>query len=116
MKTLPNTAATCERTKCVTSSTKSSSVVGDSSESMSLSLAAIAGAVMAGCLVASVKCSSWIITNVTAYTIPTQKPPQNAVMPMPTTMNLSSVVSAVTAPPPMALPSISRYSAPLRVM
>ena len=108
MKTLPTTAATCERTRCVTSSTKSSSVVAVSSDSMSLSLAAIAGAVMAGCLVASVKCSSWIMMNVAAYAVPAQKPLQNAERPTATTMNFSSVVSAVTAPPPIAMPSIRR--------
>jgi hypothetical protein len=36
------------------------------SSSRSLSLAAMAGAVMAGCLVATVKCSSWISTKLMA--------------------------------------------------
>ena len=61
--TLPSTAATCERTRCVTSSTKDCTAL---SESSSLSLAAMAGAVMAGCLVATVKCSNWISTKLRA--------------------------------------------------
>ena len=61
--TLPSTAATWVRTKSVTSVTKSSTALP---LSRSLSLAAMAGAVMAGCLVATVKCSSWISTKLTA--------------------------------------------------
>ncbi len=60
---LPTIAATCERTRCVTSSTKPSMAPGAPS---SLSLAAMAGAVMAGCLVATVKCNIWISTKLRA--------------------------------------------------
>ena len=116
MKILPNTAATCERTRCVTSSTNTSMEFGAWGESMSLSLAAMAGAVMAGCLVASVRCSNWITTKLIAYTMPAQNPLQKADRPTATTMNLSSVVSAVMAPPPIALPSMSRYALRSRVM
>ncbi|MNY26264.1 hypothetical protein D3C86_1601020 [compost metagenome] len=63
ISTLPRMAATCERVRLATSLTKSST---DSWSGSSLSLAAIAGAVMAGCLVATVKCSSWISTKLSA--------------------------------------------------
>jgi hypothetical protein len=76
----------------------------------------MAGAVMAGCLVASVKCSSWISMKLAAYiTLGPEAAPEGR-QAQATIMNLSSVVKAVTAPPPMALPSISRYSPRVRVM
>ncbi len=61
--TLPSTAATCDRTRWVISSTNDSMA---SPEPSSLSLAAMAGAVMAGCLVATVKCSNCTSTKLTA--------------------------------------------------
>ncbi|MNJ77798.1 hypothetical protein D3C77_753850 [compost metagenome] len=63
MSTLPRMAATWERTRWATSSTNSWM---EPSLWMSLSLAAMAGAVMAGCLVATVKCSIWISTKLMA--------------------------------------------------
>ncbi|MPM94482.1 hypothetical protein SDC9_141628 [bioreactor metagenome] len=63
MSRLPRMAATCERTRCVSSSTNSFSLP---SASMSLSLAAMAGAVIAGCLVATVKCSNCTSTKLAA--------------------------------------------------
>ena len=113
MPTLPSTAATCERTRCVTSSTKASKAL---SSPRSFSLAAIAGAVMAGCLVASVQCSNWIMTKLAAYITPDHRPLQNAVNAKPVIKNFSHVVSDVTAPPPAALTSMPRYSARSRVM
>ena len=76
----------------------------------------MAGAVMAGCLVASVKCNSCISTKLAAYTTPDQKPVQNADKPTAITANFSAVVPAVSAPPPAAWPSMARYSRALRVM
>lgn len=73
--TLPSTAATCERTRLATSSTKSATAA---SVLMSRSRAAMAGAVIAGCLVASVRCSSWIATKLAAYIRPDQSPLQKA--------------------------------------
>ncbi|MNS86247.1 hypothetical protein D3C72_1201450 [compost metagenome] len=72
---MPSTAATCERTRLATSSTNWSTA---SSDLMSRSRAAIAGAVMAGCLVASVRCSSWIATKLAAYMRPAASPLQKA--------------------------------------
>ena len=76
----------------------------------------MAGAVIAGCLVASVQCISWINTKLTAYSRPAQKPPQNAESPADMTANLSKVVPAVATPPPAAWRSIWRYSPAVRVM
>ena len=73
--TLPSTAATCERTRLATSSTNSSRPL---SARISRSRAASAGAVMAGCLVASVRCSSWIATKLAAYITPEPRPLQKA--------------------------------------
>ena len=56
-------AATCERARFATSVTKSST---DFWSGSSLSLAAMAGAVIAGCLVATVNISIWISTKLNA--------------------------------------------------
>ena len=111
--TLPSTAATCERTRWATSSTKALVASG---VPMSLSLAAMAGAVMAGCLVARVRCSSWMTTKLAAYMAPAQKPPQKADRPRPMMRYLSQVVPAVSAPPPAALRSMLAYCWRSRVM
>ena len=55
--------AACERIRCATSSTKASTLA---SSATSPSLSAIAGAVIAGCLVATVQCSRWMITKLAA--------------------------------------------------
>jgi hypothetical protein len=55
---LPNTDAACERTSAAASATSASTRPG---RSRSRIFAASAGAVTAGCLVATVKCASAII-------------------------------------------------------
>ncbi|MNT84529.1 hypothetical protein D3C72_2245530 [compost metagenome] len=57
--TLPAMAAIWERNRLATSSTKRRTAPG---WRMSRSLATMAGAVTAGCLVATVRCSNWITT------------------------------------------------------
>ena len=60
---LPKMPAACERIRCTTSSTKDST---DSSLVRSPRRCAMAGAVIAGCLVATVQCSSMISTKLAA--------------------------------------------------
>ena len=62
--TLPMMPAIWLRSRCATSSTKSS--IAASLSPTCSSRAAIAGAVIAGCLVATVQCSSCTITKLTA--------------------------------------------------
>jgi hypothetical protein len=57
---LPKIAAICDRNRWAASSTKPCT---PASSSMCLSLAAMAGAVTAGCLVATAQCSNMTRTN-----------------------------------------------------
>ncbi len=61
--TLPNTPAACERVRAATSSTKACAA---RRSDRSASLSAMAGAVIAGCLVAMVQCSRAMSTKVAA--------------------------------------------------
>ena len=61
--TLPKMAAYCERSRYTISSTKFSTASGVVTF---LRRAAMAGAVIAGCLVATVQCASMMMTNDTA--------------------------------------------------
>ncbi len=76
----------------------------------------MAGAVMAGCLVATVKCSHCTTTKLVASFRPAAMPVQNGGKPRASIRNFTKVVTAITAPPPAALRSISRYSPRVRVM
>ena len=59
--------AACERIRCATSSTKPSTASSLApAPASSVSFLAIAGAVIAGCLVATVPCSSCTTTKLTA--------------------------------------------------
>jgi hypothetical protein len=63
-------------------------------------VAARAGAVIAGCLVATVQCSSMTMTKLSAQLTPLHQPVQKADRPSAPMANLAKAVAAIRAPPP----------------
>ena len=75
-----------------------------------------AGAVMAGCLVASVQCISWISTKLAAYITPDHMPAQKAVMPMAVLPEAPLALAAPRRPLPSCQPALPRSSGARRCL